>query len=329
MNDIILSICIPTYNRSKFLDRALFYITNQLENIGSFLEIVVLDNDSDDNTFEVVQKYIHLSFPINYIKNDCNLGADFNVDKCYQVAKGRYVLTLGDDDILILNSIEKLINILNDSDYGVIHLTSKSIDSDVVYKLQKDYLDHKIYFNSNQFFDKIGYNITFISTNIVNKKYYNNINGLNFAGLNLPQVPYIIHSILRAKKNLIIEDCLIRAQVDNTGGYNLFKVFGNNLIKILFELSLEYPGTKFYKIITDKLLVYFFPFWIIKLKKDLNFKKSESPNTLLLPLFKRNIRFWIYCYPLEFMPYYFAIIFNFATLIPHRLNKYLLKLFDR
>lgn len=321
MNNILLSICIPTYNRSFFLNRCLFYVTNQIETIKNKLEIVVIDNDSNDETFEVVQKYIDLDFPIVYIKNDYNLGPDVNVDKCYQIARGKYVLALGDDDIIVLNSLNKLLRIINQSDYGVIHLTAMPIESDMIYKLEKDKLNFKIFSNHNDFFNKVGYNITFISTNIVNKKYYDISISSKYLGSSLPQVPFIARSILKANQNLIIKDTLVRAQVDNSGGYNLLKVFGINFYNILFDISKEFPDSKIFQIINNKLLTYFFPFWIVKLKNDINFEKFEKPNLILMPLYKKNLRFWFFCFPLDYMPYKMAFIYNFATHIPHKIKK--------
>ena len=46
----LLSICIPTYNRAKILDRA-------LENIER--ELVIFNNCSKDDTQEIVYKYIN------------------------------------------------------------------------------------------------------------------------------------------------------------------------------------------------------------------------------------------------------------------------------
>jgi glycosyltransferase involved in cell wall biosynthesis len=321
MNDILLSICIPTFNRARFLNRSLFYLTSQIESIVNSIEIIVIDNDSDDETYSVVQKYIETGCQISYIKNDYNLGADVNVDKCYQIARGKYVLVLGDDDLIVLNTLNKLINILDKSDYGVIHLTAKPIESDLIYELNKENLNFKTFNNSNDFFYKIGYNITFISANIVNKKYYNSVITSNYLGSSLPQVPLIVHSIINAKSNLLITDAIVRAQVDNSGGYNLLKVFGVNFNNILLDIGLKYPETRVHQIITNKMLSYFLPFWIVKLKKDANFDKSKKSNILFMPLYKSNFRFWIYCYPLEFMPYKIAFLYNYIIHIPHKTKK--------
>lgn len=322
----ILTIAIPTYNRANYLNRCLFYITSQINLHDCLFELVVSDNNSSDETSEVVKKYIDLGYDIKYIKNSQNLGPDINIDNCYNIATGKYVLALGDDDILVSNSLYKLIDLLKNDDYGLVYLNSKPIIKNDIFNFERKIFNTKEYQDQNDFINEIGYNLTFISANIINTKFYNkNLTSLYY-GTNMAQIPFILEAILFSNKNLIINDEILRAQVDNTGGYKIFKVFGTNLNLILHDLSKIHPKMKFRKIIIDKLLTLFFPFWIIKLKKVHNFENEEDPNLILKPLFYKNLKYWIYCYPLKFMPYQIAISYNFITLIPFRVKKYFYKL---
>lgn len=53
----LLSICIPTYNRSTYLEEALCNIINDTS-FSDDIEIIISDNASTDNTQEIVSKYI-------------------------------------------------------------------------------------------------------------------------------------------------------------------------------------------------------------------------------------------------------------------------------
>jgi glycosyltransferase involved in cell wall biosynthesis len=322
----ILTIAIPTYNRAKYLKRCLFYITKQININDNAIELVVSDNNSNDETNQVVKYFIELGYNIKYIKSNDNLGPDINIDKCYEIAMGKYVLALGDDDIIITNSLFKILEILKNEDYGVVYLNSKPIVTNEIYNFNSSILNTTKYKDQNKFLNKIGYNITFISANIINKKFYDKNITSKYYGSNMVQVPFIMNAILSSENNLIINDFLLRAQVDNTGGYKLLKVFGVNLNQILTDLSNVYQNRKFKKIITDKLLTLFFPFWIIKLKKDMSFGETENPNIVLKQLYKKNYKFWIYCYPLNFMSYNISVVYNFITMIPYRIKKYFDKL---
>jgi glycosyltransferase involved in cell wall biosynthesis len=70
-----LSICIPTFNSSKYLSETLDSIVAQFINKDIFnkTEIIISDNDSPDNTFEVVKKYQEKYSNIHYFKNETNL----------------------------------------------------------------------------------------------------------------------------------------------------------------------------------------------------------------------------------------------------------------
>jgi len=67
-----ISIIVPTYNRAKFIEKAIESVLNQTSNS---YELVVCDNNSTDNTQEIVKKfesdkikYINSTFASNYIQ---------------------------------------------------------------------------------------------------------------------------------------------------------------------------------------------------------------------------------------------------------------------
>lgn len=97
----LLSICIPTYNRSKILKRTL---TN-LEKYTDFdVEIIISDNKSKDNTEIFVKQFKNLK--VKYFKNSFNMGLTYNIIKSLELAKGEFcVLTSDEDDLNISNII--------------------------------------------------------------------------------------------------------------------------------------------------------------------------------------------------------------------------------
>lgn len=104
----IISICIPTYNRAKALDRLLQKINDEIKNIENFVEVCISDNGSTDDTQQIIQKWINI-LPLTFQKNDKNLGYDRNVIKVTKLAKGKYVWYMGDDDTIIDGSLAKLV----------------------------------------------------------------------------------------------------------------------------------------------------------------------------------------------------------------------------
>ncbi|MGB9935607.1 MULTISPECIES: glycosyltransferase family 2 protein [Thermodesulfovibrio] len=115
-----VSIIIPTYNRAKFLGKAIESAINQ---DYPNKEIIISDNASTDNTFDVVKQY--LNHPeIKYYRNETNIGMVPNWRKAlYEYAKGDYAIVLSDDDFFIDNSyITKAINLFKSNEnIGLVH----------------------------------------------------------------------------------------------------------------------------------------------------------------------------------------------------------------
>lgn len=109
-NEILLTIAIPTYNRSCTLEKILKQLT--LENRTLF-NILVSDDGSTDNTKDVVIKYQKLLPNLIYHKNKVNLGYSGNVCRVYELAKTRYIWFLCDDDTVLPGAVTKIVNAIN------------------------------------------------------------------------------------------------------------------------------------------------------------------------------------------------------------------------
>jgi len=115
MKKILLSICIPTYNREKLLRECLDSIVSQSreKNIFSRVEIIISDNNSADKTREMVGGYKKLYKNIRYFRNKTTIPGDENIIKSAFYAKGDYIWFFGDDDIHYRWSLEILIDVID------------------------------------------------------------------------------------------------------------------------------------------------------------------------------------------------------------------------
>lgn len=96
------SVMIPTYNMGKTIKETVKSVLNQ--NYQNF-EIVVQDNDSSDNTQEIVRSCADSR--IRYYKNRKNLGYAKNLIEGVANCKGDIVYFLGADDILAKSALDK------------------------------------------------------------------------------------------------------------------------------------------------------------------------------------------------------------------------------
>ena len=93
-----VSVCIPTYNRARYLREA---IESALGQTFADFELVVVDNCSTDETPEVAGAYAARDARVRYVRNERNLGLVGNFNRCVEVARGEYVALLHDDDVYL------------------------------------------------------------------------------------------------------------------------------------------------------------------------------------------------------------------------------------
>ncbi|MFY0310892.1 glycosyltransferase family 2 protein [Leisingera sp. D0M16] len=111
MSEPKLSICIPTYNRSRYLGTVLVHLEDILKQLPFETEVIISDNASTDNTLELLEA-VQDRLPLTILRQETNLGAVSNINAALRAAKGTYVVYLADDDRLrpegVLKSIEML-----------------------------------------------------------------------------------------------------------------------------------------------------------------------------------------------------------------------------
>lgn len=107
----ILSICISTYNREKWLALNLRNLFNLISRPNEEIEIVVCDNASTDNTSDVVQPYLARQ-DFRYYRNAINVGMLGNLRVTAHHARGQYIWILGDDDLVKPGGIENILEVI-------------------------------------------------------------------------------------------------------------------------------------------------------------------------------------------------------------------------
>ncbi len=149
MNNIQLSICIPTYNREKYLKDLLDCILNQLKDIeDGIVEICVSDNSSTDNTQSMMLEYQQKYNNITYFRWDKNMGADMNYLKVVEIAHGKYCWFFGSDDLMVDGAIKKMLEeIKEDCDIYLCNRYQCNVNMEIAskYNLLEDKTDTKIF----------------------------------------------------------------------------------------------------------------------------------------------------------------------------------------
>jgi GT2 family glycosyltransferase len=122
----MVSICIPTYNRARYLAEAL---TSALAQAHAHFEVIVSDDASTDDTRGVVAAFGDAR--IRYRSSDRRMGIAANRNRCVELARGRYIAWLDSDDVLAPDMLARQCSVLDARpDVGMVHGAFRVMDED-------------------------------------------------------------------------------------------------------------------------------------------------------------------------------------------------------
>lgn len=319
MKQPFFSIVIPTYNRADLLKRAINSFLAQ--NFGNF-EIIVSDNNSTDHTRKVIESLGDER--IVYSKNSENIGSLPNIQKVIMMAQGKYIITHGDDDVILFsNSLRRIYNLINEENCGFIRLNY----------LSKDRRNTKI---SNVFIDQLDQSSDlYVPRNtqslplieFLEKVHTEFISGLVFKNENIAQDNFILSDVSALIKILFhlskkhgavfMSDNYIIASWSEGDLSKVYTVDKNNRLYfenyydcVAKELLNKIEADEYRKLYFQRLgntFIYFFP----ALKHFGNNKILKGYKDRLCYLnksFKNDFSFWFYYY-LSFYTPKFVISF--------------------
>ena len=115
-----ISVIIPMYNAEKYIEQCL---TNLLIQTFQNFEVIVVDDQSTDNSFALAKKFLpKFNRKLKVLQMEQNSGSpgeprNFGI----QYSKGKYIYFLDSDDMLIPTALEELYSFTDDEDIDLIH----------------------------------------------------------------------------------------------------------------------------------------------------------------------------------------------------------------
>lgn len=120
-----VSVIVPTYNRAHIITEAIDSILNQT---FEDFELIVVDNESTDNTEEVIKSYADER--IRYFKHQNNGVVAVNRNYGISKAQGQYIAFCDDDDLWMLEKLERqLLEFEKDKQVGLVCTNGIDFDS--------------------------------------------------------------------------------------------------------------------------------------------------------------------------------------------------------
>ena len=84
----LISVVMACYNGEAFLSQQIESVLNQTY---PNLEIIIADDCSTDNTWNIIEKYAAKNLQIITLRNEINLGYIKNFEKAIRKCRGEYV----------------------------------------------------------------------------------------------------------------------------------------------------------------------------------------------------------------------------------------------
>jgi len=199
-------ICIACYNEEKWIEEALKSLLSQ--SYKDF-KIVISDNYSTDNTFDICKRYANTDARIYLHRNKSNIGSYGNGAKLLSMTDCEYLMILGAHDYISHNFIYN-------------H-----------YTFMKENTDHSLSYSPTVFIDENGHYVKKGNTKnlslIKGKNIEKYINSINYVEEGTP-----INQLIRRK-------CLDTATIKKTHGCDLII-----LSHLLFRGKFHYDENSFY-----------------------------------------------------------------------------------
>lgn len=300
----ILSICIPTYNRSEYLRECLETVSIAIKNFEEKIEIIISDNASSDDTEKVVKKFEE-NFPgVIYSKNTENIGAERNFRLVASMSNCEYIWILGDDDKITPDAIGVILKKIS-SGTDLIIFNYSIWDKSFSRCIKQRTLSHvdMEYKDKNLLMSEVGLNVGYISSVVIRKNIFFILpedEYEKYVPYGFPFVYAVYAGLLNECSAAYIAAPLILNRAGNSGNYDWYKYFviGSSLI---FDSLI---GRGYEKSAVDKAKKKVITQYVISdiLVKKRDRKETDGLLMLMFPFYKKYALYWLVVVPILFFP---------------------------
>lgn len=142
---MLVSVVMPTYNSEGYVKESITSILNQTL---SDLEVIVVDDNSTDNTLCVLDELSKSDRRVKVISLERNGGSAIARNCGIREARGRYIAFLDSDDLWMSNKLEKQIGFMSEFDipfccsgYTKINEKGEMLNRDIIPPEKMTYYD--------------------------------------------------------------------------------------------------------------------------------------------------------------------------------------------
>ena len=317
----LLTIAIPTYNRSADLGTLLGALLPQLVGLPQ-VDLLISDNASSDGTEAMVRELVAAGAPIRYHRQLENIGSDRNFVECFERARGTFFWLCGDDDVICPGALGKLLPHLQPDQTDLVYVASYGFTRDYAAERVEDPMGRRFqtFRDAREFARVVNIMFTFISGLVVNRERMLTLFGPEPANLltpNLVQLNWSLPLLLEHRRSVVLWDRALAGHIGNAGGYDIGKVFGTGLRESLARLL---PGRDdLQQAILNPTLRRWLPSVLYGMRRSNNERIGLATAKADFAIaYGHNPRFWLFAYPVLRLPLVAARLWLFgASLVSH------------
>lgn len=125
-----ISIIVPVYNSAKYLTKCLDSILKALDNFAGHGEILLVDNNSPDESYLIMKKYQKEYPEIIFLDKQMTPGAAATRNYGTKKARGKYIWFVDADDTITEDSISELMQVAKEKKADLVMMGMKRIFPD-------------------------------------------------------------------------------------------------------------------------------------------------------------------------------------------------------
>lgn len=227
----LVSICIPTYNRGRYLEKALLAYEKLQEFVEKKIEIVISDNASSDDTRERIEPFVRKYSNVIYYRNEKNI-RDENFPLVMSLGNGVLHKLVHDNFIISRRGISVICDAVE------VYRSKKPVLFFDNGKSDKINTPSKAFYDVESFLLGVGYWITWSGgISLWHDECVNLATQRKWCDLHLWQVGIICRLIYEKKYGVVIHRnwghiCEVK---NKDVSYGIVKVFHDNYLCILKE----------------------------------------------------------------------------------------------
>ena len=310
-----LTIGIGTHNSENTVKECLDSIVPEVEKSKEEVEILIIDNASKDNSWNIIKEYSEKYNFIRVYKNKKNIGADKNYNLLVVKAKGKFVWFFSDDDKVKRGVVKKILKVIKEHlllghifiNWGGWNETLKKCKVERTIDREDDIL----FLSAAHYLSVVKLNSTLLASIVINRLAWKYAPTEQFIDSDWHHYAKIQEIIKVSNSYFIAKPYVMYRGI--SGGR-----FEKNSERSLKQMIRLINIIKFYKKKNNikeeynniiKIPLRVLPVEIINLKlKGLRMRNMHILKFMIT--FKRYIYFWFVCFPIMCVPYIFYIPFK-------------------